>query len=464
MSAPLVTLRRARDRKPESASTGTPVPLARSAYIETYGCQMNIGDSELLAGALADRGYLQVSAPEQADVIVVNTCAIREHAEQRVLGRIGQLQQARRSRPDVVLAVTGCMAQRMGRDLLDRAAGVDVVAGPDSYRRIAELVDGIREGGIERGQLLLDLDEEENYEGVPSIRGQGVGAWVTVQRGCDHRCTFCIVPYVRGPEKNRSPEEILDEVRSAADAGHAEITLLGQTVNSYRHGDVKFSGLLRDVARVAGVRRVRFTSPHPNDVDDSLLEVMATEPAVCGQLHLPVQSGSDRVLRRMVRRYTREQFLEIVDRVRERVPGIALSTDVIVGFPGETEDDFGETVDLMRRVRFDDAYLYRYSARDGTPATRLPAGDFLDEETSGRRLSDLIALQRKIQREIHESDVGSVVEVLVEREARTAGDLLGRTEGNKVVVFPAGRIRIGDFVPVRLLSTTGATFLGRVVQ
>ncbi|MCL7963982.1 MAG: tRNA (N6-isopentenyl adenosine(37)-C2)-methylthiotransferase MiaB [marine benthic group bacterium] len=464
MSSPIVTLRRPQDRGTESAPAKAPVPLTRRAYIETYGCQMNIGDSELLAGALADRGYLQVSAPELADVIVVNTCAIREHAEQRVLGRIGQLQQARRSRPDVVLAVTGCMAQRMGSDLLEKTSGVDLVAGPDSYRRIADLVDGIREGGIERGQLLLELDEEENYEGIPSIRGKGTGAWVTVQRGCDHRCTFCIVPYVRGPEKNRSPEEVLAEVRAAVGAGYSEITLLGQTVNSYRHGDVRFSELLEEVARVAGVRRVRFTSPHPNDVDDALLDVMAAEPAVCSQLHLPVQSGSNRVLRRMVRRYTREEFLEIVERVRSRVPGIALSTDVIVGFPGETEVDFEATLDLMRRVRFDDAYLYRYSAREGTPATRLPAGDFLDEEISGRRLSALIALQREIQREIHESEIGSVVEVLVEREARTEGDLLGRTEANKVVVFPAGRVRIGAFVEVRLRSTTGATFLGTVVR
>jgi tRNA-2-methylthio-N6-dimethylallyladenosine synthase len=463
MNAPLVTLRRADGRESASASACAPISMTRRAYIETYGCQMNIGDSELMKGALAKRGYLQVPAPELADVIVVNTCAIRENAEKRVLGRIGQLQRVRQIRPDVVLAVTGCMAQRMGPDLLEKAPGVDLVAGPDSYRRIAELLDGIRSGGIERGQLLLELNDGENYEGVPAIRGEGTGAWVTVQRGCDHRCTFCIVPYVRGPEKNRDPKEILAEVRAAAAAGYAEITLLGQTVNSYRHGEVSFSGLLRDVSRVDGVRRVRFTSPHPNDVDDALLQVMATEPAVCAQLHLPVQSGSNRVLRRMVRRYTREEFLAIVDRVRERVPGVALSTDVIVGFPGETEGDFEETLDLMRRVRFDDAYMYRYSPRDGTPATRLPAGDFVDDETSGRRLSELISRQREIQREIHETELGTVVEVLVEREARTPGDLLGRTEGSKVVVFPAGGSRVGEFIPVRLLSTTGATFLGRIV-
>jgi tRNA-2-methylthio-N6-dimethylallyladenosine synthase len=425
---------------------------------------MNIGDSELMAGNLAARGYVRVDAPELADVIVVNTCAIREHAEQRVIGRIGQLQRLRRERPDLVLAVTGCMAQRLGPELLRRTAGVDLVAGPDSYRSLGELVDGIRRGGIERGQLLLELDEQENYEGVPSIRGEGVTAWVTVQRGCDHRCTFCIVPYVRGPEKNRDPLEVLAETRAAVSAGFAEITLLGQTVNSYRYRDVGFARLLRDVARVPGVRRVRFTSPHPNDVTDDLLDVMASEPTVCPQLHLPVQSGSNRMLKRMVRRYTREDFLDTVERVRETVPGIALSTDVIVGFPGESEADFELTKDLLREVRFDDAYLYRYSPRDGTPATRLPSDEFIDEERSGARLSELIELQRDIQREIHESELGRVVEVLVERQARTDGDMLGRTGSNKVVVFRSEGTAVGDFLAVRLLSTTGATFIGEIVR
>lgn len=464
MSASLVPLRRRSGGALRSNGAAGPVPLTRRAYIETYGCQMNIGDSELMAGALASRGYVRVDSPDLADVIVVNTCAIREHAEKRVFGRIGQLQQVRRDRPGVVLAVTGCMAQRLGPRLLEQSAGVDLVAGPDSYRSLGELVDAIRDGGIERGQMLLDLDESENYEGIPSLRGQGASAWVTVQRGCDHRCTFCIVPYVRGPEKNRAPAEVLAETRAAVASGYTEITLLGQTVNSYRHGDTGFASLLRQVARVPGVRRVRFTSPHPNDVSDDLLRVMATEPTVCTQLHLPVQSGSDRVLKRMVRRYSREAFLSIVDRVRDRVPGIALSTDVIVGFPGETEPEFEQTADLLRRVRFDDAYLYRYSLREGTPATRFPAQDFIDEETAGRRLSELISLQREIQREIHESEIGRVVEVLVEREARSEGDLLGRTETNKAVVFPAGNSSIGDFVEVRLQSTTGATFIGEVVS
>ncbi len=444
-------------------SEAPPPSVTRRAYIETYGCQMNIGDSEIMAGALADRGFVLVEDPAAADVIVINTCAIRDHAEQRVLGRIGQLQGMRRDRPELVLAVTGCMAQRLGPELLERTSGVDLVAGPDAYRQLAEFVEGIRDGGISRGQLLLELDSEENYEGVSTSRGAGSSAWVTVQRGCDHRCTFCIVPYVRGPEKNRRPEAILRDVRKVVEDGFLEVTLLGQTVNSYRYADAGFADLLREVARIPGIRRVRFTSPHPNDVDIELLQVMAEEPAVCPQLHLPVQSGSNRILKRMVRRYTREVFLETVDLVRTRVPGIALSTDVIVGFPGETEDDFSLTLDLMCKVRFDDAFMYRYSPRDGTPATRLPASDFVADETSGRRLAELIEVQREIQREIHESELGLVREVLVERPARTDGDLLGRTETNKVVVFPGDEAWIGTFVDVRLASTTGATFLGEVV-
>lgn len=455
--ANLIPLRRPR-RRPHTEDRV--VPVTRRAFIETYGCQMNIGDSELMSGALARRGYLAVEDPGEADVIVINTCAIRENAERRVLGRIGQLQKHRRNRPDLVMAVTGCMAQRMGESLLERAAGVDLVAGPDSYRRLGEMVDEMRSGGLPRGQTLLELDGAENYEGVNAVRRDGVSAWVTVQRGCDHRCTFCIVPYVRGSEKNRDPQAVLAEVRQVVREGFTEVTLLGQTVNSYRSGAWDFATLLRAVARVEGIRRVRFTSPHPNDVTDDLIGVMAVEPAVCPQLHLPVQSGSDRILKRMVRRYTAEEFVSTVHRVRAGIPGVALSTDVIVGFPGETEGDFRATLDLMREVRFDDAFLYRYSLRDGTPATRLPADEFVSEETSGHRLHTVIELHREIQRDINQSEVGSVREVLVERAARSEGDILGRTDTGKVVAFPGPPEWKNSYRNVRLLRTTGATFTG----
>jgi tRNA-2-methylthio-N6-dimethylallyladenosine synthase len=287
---------------------------------------------------------------------------------------------------------------------------------------------------------------------------------VPVQRGCNYRCTYCIVPYVRGSEKNREPAHILAEIRDIAEQGIPEVVLLGQTVNSYEHGDWNFARLLREVARVAGIRRVRFTSPHPNDFTYQLVEVMAEEPTVCKQLHLPVQSGSNRTLKRMLRRYTVESYLEKLRWVRDAIPGIALSTDVIVGFPGETEEDYEATLELMRTVRYDDAFLYKYSLRDGTPATRLPREDFIAEEVAQARLEGIIQLHRSIQAEINRAQVGNTVEVLVERAARSAGDVLGRTEGNKVVAFPGDESQFGSFAQVRITATTGATFIGAMLQ
>ncbi len=463
----LVQLRVADEGEAASTADAAPAPrrprpVSRKVYIETYGCQMNINDTELMAGVLGRAGYLQVDEPSRADVVLVNTCAIREHAERRVRGRIGDLQRHREDNPELVLGVTGCMAQRIGDELVE-IDGVDLVAGPDAYRDLGDRIEAIRFGGRPRGQELLELDGSENYEGIEAVRGEGVTAWITVQRGCDHRCTFCIVPYVRGGEKNRDPEAILSEARTAVERGYTEVSLLGQTVNSYRSGDWDFARLLRAVGRVEGLRRVRFTSPHPNDVTPELLEVMAEEPAVCRQLHLPVQSGSDRVLKRMVRRYTAEEFLEKVDLAREVVPGIALSTDVIVGFPGEADEDFQRTLALMREVRFDDAFLYRFSPRDGTPATRFPEEDFVADEVAQARLEELISVHRAIQREVNEAEVGAVEEVLVEGEAKSDGDVLGRTEGYKAVAFPGDPAETGAYRRVRLTGTTGATFRGERV-
>ena len=467
----------------------------RKAYVETYGCQMNVSDGELMQGILAAGGYEIASSAEDADVILVNTCAIRDHAEQRVLGRVGELYKLKRERPDVVIGVTGCMAQRMGTDLLERAPYVDLVMGPDNYRSLPQVIGQI-EGAAravpqkptapepKRRSLpvvtltgagaaappqpariaALDFEAGENYEDLEVRRTSGVSAWVPVQRGCDYRCTYCIVPYVRGSEKNRDPQKILDEVRGVVAGGIHEVVLLGQTVNSYEHGEWNFPRLLRAVARIEGVRRVRFTSPHPNDFTRELVDVMAEEPAVCRQLHLPVQSGHNRTLRRMLRRYTVEAYLEKIDWVRAAIPDIALSTDVIVAFPGETEEEFEATLELMRRVRYDDAFLYRYSPRDGTPATRLPAEEFLPDDVAQRRLETVIELHRGIQGEINRSEVGRTVEVLVERVAKTPGDVLGRTASNKVVAFRGAPDLVGSFLDVRLTSTTGATFRGEAVS
>ena len=446
----------------------------KRVYVETYGCQMNISDGELMEGVLEDHGYEIAADPEDADVILVNTCAIREHAERRVLGRVGQLSGLKRERPDLVIGVTGCMAQRMGETLAEQAPHVDLVMGPDGYRSLPEQLTAIEEGrkirpsrsAKKRGPQLavLDLDLGENYEGLDQRRASRISAWVPVQRGCDHRCTFCIVPYVRGPEKNRKPGEVLREIKEIADSGVTEVTLLGQTVNSYEADGQSFPDLLRSVARVPGIRRVRFTSPHPNDVTTDLLDVMAEETAVCEQLHLPLQAGSDRTLRRMLRRYTVEGFLEKVNLARAVIPDIGLSTDVIVAFPGETHDEFQETLEVMRTVRFDDAYTYRYSPREGTPATRFPAADFVPDGEAQERLQRLIETHREIQAEINEAEVGRVEEVLVEKEARDPGQILGRSRRNKVVAFPASPDLIGTYLEVCLTGTTGATFVGEREQ
>jgi tRNA-2-methylthio-N6-dimethylallyladenosine synthase len=462
----------------------------KKAYIETYGCQMNVSDSELMHGILAEQGYVAAQSAEDADVILVNTCAIRDHAEQRVIGRVGQLQQLRDANPDLVIGVTGCMAQRLGERLFRNAGQVDLVMGPDSYRQLPQKLAAIRPSAdrasvdevqpwmglpgmglapsapaakpAKGGLTVLGFDPHENYEGIEARRTSAVSAWVPIQRGCNYRCTYCIVPYVRGDEKNRDPRQILDEVRALADDGVPEVVLLGQTVNSYEHGDWTFPRLLREVARVDGIRRVRFTSPHPNDFTRQLVEVMATEPAVCDQLHLPVQSGHNRTLKRMLRRYTVEEYLEKIDWVRQAIPHVALSTDVIVAFPGETEEEYEATLDLMRTVRFDDAFLYRYSPREGTPATRLPQDEFIPEDVGQRRLERLIELHRGTQLEIGGREVGRTEEVLVEKEGRRGG-VQGRTEGNKVVTFEGPSSLIGSFVDVRLTSTTGATFAGELV-
>jgi len=442
----------------------------KRAYVETYGCQMNISDGELMGGVLEAHGYEISADPEQADVILVNTCAIREHAEKRVLGRVGQLCGLKRERPDLIIGVTGCMAQRMGETLLEKAPHVDLVMGPDGYRslpeRLAELEEGRKirpsRSAKRRGSQLvvLDLQFGENYQGLEQRRTSRISAWVPVQRGCDHRCTFCIVPYVRGPEKNRAPGEVLREIEEIADSGVTEVTLLGQTVNSYESEGQFFPDLLRSVARVPGIRRVRFTSPHPNDVTTDLLDVMAEETAVCEQLHLPLQAGSDRTLRRMLRRYTVEAFFEKVELARAVISDIGLSTDVIVAFPGETHDEFEETLEVMHTVRFDDAYTYRYSPREGTPATRLPATDFIPDGEGQKRLQRLIEVHRAIQAEINEAEVGRTEEVLVEKEARNPGQILGRTRRNKVVAFAGSPELVGTYQEVRLTETTGATFVG----
>ncbi len=424
---------------------------AGSFYIETYGCQMNAADSELMAGVLLREGFRPAEGPGDATVILVNTCAVRDHAEQRVFGRVGQLK--RDKRPGAVLGVVGCMAQRLGERLLKQAPHVDFVVGPDGYRQLPALVRRAREG--ERG-LATVFDVAEHYEDIVPVRRTAVSAWITVQRGCDYRCTFCIVPMTRGSERSRKLTDVVREAEGLAARGVTEVTLLGQTVNSWNDGTHDFADLLRAVGAVAGIRRVRFTSPHPNDFSDRVIAALAEVDAVCEAVHLPAQSGSDRVLRRMLRRYTSAGYLDVVRRLRAAVPDVALSTDLIVGFPGETDADFDATLALVREVEFDSAYTFRFSPREGTPATRLP--DAVADAVAAERLERLIALVRQTARARNAAVVGNTYEVLVEEPARRGGGLQARSRHNRVAILDGPATWIGTYRTVRFTGTTGATF------
>ena len=431
-----------------------------TVYVETYGCQMNVSDSELMLGKLASAGYVPVDQPDGADVILVNTCAIRDHAEQRVIGRLGELK--RHMKPDTVMGVTGCMAQRLGPTLLEKARHVSLVIGPDGYRALPALVDGARRG---HRAISTTFDLEEHYEDFAPRRFDRVKAWIPVQRGCDYRCTYCIVPTTRGSERSRRLDDVVREVEGVVADGMSEIVLLGQTVNSYNDGRHDFADLLRCIGSVSGIRRVRFTSPHPNDFSDRVIAALAEVPTVCEHVHLPMQSGSTRTLKRMLRRYTRAEYLECVARLRAAVPGLALTTDVIVGFPGETDDDFEETLSAVEAIGFVDAYTFIFSPRDGTPATRMPAELTVPAEVASERLQRLVALVRSGARERNLGLLGTRHEVLVEREAkRGEAMLMTRTRDFKTVLVPGDASMLGTYLTVELTGTTGSTFTGAIVR
>jgi tRNA-2-methylthio-N6-dimethylallyladenosine synthase len=433
---------------------------APTVYVETYGCQMNVSDSELMLGKLSAAGYTPVDSPDGADVILINTCAIRDHAEQRVIGRLGELK--RHMKKDAIMGVTGCMAQRLGPLLLEKAKHVSLVIGPDGYRALPQLVDGARHG---RRSINTTFDLEEHYEDFTPRRFDKVKAWIPVQRGCDYRCTYCIVPTTRGAERSRKLDDVVRETASVVAEGMSEVVLLGQTVNSYTDGTHDFADLLRAVGSVPGIRRVRYTSPHPNDFTDRAIRAMAEVPTVCEHVHLPMQSGSSRMLKRMLRRYTREGYLDCVDRIRRAIPNASLTTDIIVGFPGETDEEFEDTLRMVREVGFADAYTFIFSPRDGTPATRLPAELSVPAEVASERLQRLVETVRTGSRARNVGQLGTRHEVLVEREAkRGEAMLLTRTRDFKSVLIPGDASMLGQYYTVELTGTTGSTFTGSIVR
>jgi tRNA-2-methylthio-N6-dimethylallyladenosine synthase len=433
-----------------------PPPLKR-VYIETYGCQMNVADSEVVGGILSKKGYAFTDQMANADVVLVNTCAVRDNAEQRVYGRLGLIQYHKRLNPTLVVGVLGCMAERLRKQLVDDEGLVDMVVGPDEYRNLPALVERAFQG--EKG-IAVRLSRVENYDDVEALHTAGVSAWVSVMRGCDKFCTFCVVPFTRGRERSRSMASVTGEVRRLVDSGFKEVTLLGQNVNSYHDGANDFAALMRNVAAVDSTLRVRFTTSHPQDMSDRLIETIAKTKNLCKYIHLPVQSGSDRILHLMNRTYTVDHYVGLVERIRRAIPGVGLSTDVISGFPTETEDDHLATVALMKQVRFDGAYTFKYSPRERTKAWDM--GDDITEEEKGRRVGDIAALQHQISMELNSMMAGRTERILVEGPSRkSVAEYCGRTDTNKTVVYPHTDERPGDMIDVVIDNANSATLFAR---
>ena len=431
----------------------------KRVFLETYGCQMNVADSELMAGVLQRAGMEMVERAEDADAVILNTCAIREHAELRVLGRLGEFAHLKSKNPKLIVAVAGCMAQHLRKRLLDQKRVLDLVVGPDGYRDLAALLQ--RAAHVPTAEIRLDRDE--TYGDLEPKRQPGIRAWVTVQRGCDKFCTYCVVPFTRGRERSLPLADLVRQVETAVAQGYAEIIFLGQTVNSYHDGTHDFTDLLRATQAIEGVLRIRYTSPHPSDMSERVIDAMATCEKVMPHVHLPLQSASDPILEAMQRTYSIAEYDDVLGRIRSRIPGVAVTTDVIVGFPGETEADFEATRAFMQRARFDSAFLFKYSARPDTRAFKLP--ETVAESEKGRRLQILIDTQHDISGEIMDGYLNRTVEVLVDGPS-TRGrqdappQLYGKSPGFKTVVWPNDGSPAGSLRRVKIVGTTAITLLG----
>lgn len=435
----------------------------RKLYIETYGCQMNVADSEVVAAVLATVGYDIVDSVENADAILLNTCSIRDNAEQKIIGRLQALRSLRRKSGNLIIGVIGCMAERLRDDLIENH-GVDIVAGPDSYLDLPNLFASAEAG---EKAINVELSTTETYRDIipARITGNKVSGFISIMRGCNNFCSYCIVPYTRGRERSRPVDSILSELNDLRAKGFKEITLLGQNVNSYKYvnesdgSTVTFDRLLAIVAEAAPDMRIRFTTSHPKDMTDAIIDIVASYPNICRHIHLPVQSGSDKVLKLMNRKYTRQWYLDRVNAIRQRIPDCGISTDMFTGFHDESEEDFLETLSLMREVGFDAAFMFKYSERPGTLAARTMP-DNISEEVKIERLNRMIELQNTLSAESNRRDIGKEFEVLIEGVSKRSTDqFVGRTSQNKTAVFPRGDYRVGDIVKVRVLDTTSATLI-----
>jgi tRNA-2-methylthio-N6-dimethylallyladenosine synthase len=448
---------------PESKYNDKPL-----VFIETYGCQMNVNDSEVVASILASQGYATTDRIDAASIILINTCSIRENAETRVWGRLEVFRQIKKLKPWVIVGVLGCMAERLKDDLLEDQRVVDLVVGPDAYRELPILIRAAEDG--QKGINVL-LMREETYADISPVRldKNGVTGFVSITRGCNNMCSYCVVPYVRGGERSRDPKSILREVSELIESGYREVTLLGQNVNSYSWTEegrepISFANLLEMVAKTDPRLRVRFSTSHPKDLSNEVLYTIAMYENICSHIHLPIQSGSTRMLKLMNRGYTSEYYLSRIEAIRNIIPDCAISTDIIAGFCSETEIDHDQTLSLMKTVGFDFAFMFKYSERPDTAAARKLADD-VPEEIKSRRLTEIIELQGSLSEESKKRDIGKCFEVLIEGESKKSGDsFYGRTSQNKVVVFPRENYKIGDYVFVRITKCTSATLLGIIIK
>lgn len=430
-------------------------------YIETYGCQMNVADSELVMGILGNHGYGITNEITQADVVLLNTCSVRENAEQRIYGRLGNFKTLKTEKPNLVVGILGCMAERLRKDLIEEKKIVDIVVGPDEYRRLPEFIDVAFNG--EKG-IGVRLSRTETYDDIIPYREDGLSAWISVMRGCDKFCTFCVVPFTRGRERSRSLESVVDEIRQLSQRGFKEVTLLGQNVNSYNDNENDFADLLASCAIVDRRMRIRFTTSHPQDLSDKLLYTIAEHSNLCNYIHLPVQSGSNRILELMNRTYTIEHYLQLIEKAKKIIPGVSFSTDIISGFPTETCEDHVMTLDVMRTVKYDGAYMFKYSPREGTKAYKMQ--DDVPDEVKTKRLQEIIELQQQISFEKNQQLIDKEEVILVEGFSRKSDKFLsGRTDTNKVVIIPFDeKIKSGDYVKVKINRATHATLFGEYLE
>ena len=435
----------------------------KNFYIETYGCQMNFADSEIVNSILMDDGMSPVQSAEQADVIFVNTCSIRENAETRVWNRLKEFRSLKKENKHLTVGVLGCMAERIKDQIIDQEQLVDIVVGPDAYRDIPNLLAEVDDG---RKAVNVLLSLEETYADITPVRtsGNGLSAFVSIMRGCDNMCAFCVVPFTRGRERSRPMSSILSEIQQLSDQGYKEVTLLGQNVNSYKYEEIDFTRLMDEASRIDPDMRFRFSSPHPKDFPEPLLHLIAERPNLCNYIHIPAQAGSDTMLERMRRPYTREQYLNLVDRMREIIPGVTLSTDIIAGFCDETEEEHEATMSLMKTVEYDLAYMFAYSERERTLAHRKYE-DNVPEEVKKRRLSEIIQQQMSIQKKNNEKEVGQRHLVLVEGESKKSDQQLsGRTDTNKMAVFDRQNYEKGQYVEIEVTDYTSATLIGTPIR